>query len=358
VIDSFKVALRHQNSHAFVNAACVIGVAAGVVSSARVVFGGVGSMSHTDCALFASPASAHEGMYVYVCMCVCGYMYACMHVCLYVCTYACVYVCRYVCMCQFSCTSLIQEHVDVHLCMNVSGSIFEAHRLEAAMMGKALSQATLTACISALVLDINTVGPSTYYGTTDAYRRQTAAALVYKVIVVLTPLPYTKCLPTLIPQENVTPYRLHIVMWSSCYCRWRYCVQMFVRALPPASVNPRNVSAGLRYVRPVSSEVSTFTTADPSLGPVTDPVKKQGELIQVSGEATYTHDVKLASDALHGALAITQTASGVIQAISIVRSPCPSDLSQAIKSKIAHALCINTAPLVHPFLSCYYRGVP
>lgn len=42
-------------------------------------------------------------------------------------------------------------------------------------------QATLTACQAALTGDIDTVGASTYYGTTDSYRRQVAAGLLYKV---------------------------------------------------------------------------------------------------------------------------------------------------------------------------------
>ncbi len=34
---------------------------------------------------------------------------------------------------------------------------------------------------TALTNDISLVGPSTYYGTTDAYRRLTAAGILYKV---------------------------------------------------------------------------------------------------------------------------------------------------------------------------------
>jgi hypothetical protein len=43
------------------------------------------------------------------------------------------------------------------------------------------AQATLTAAQAALTADIDLVGPSTYYGTTDAYRRSVAAGLLYKV---------------------------------------------------------------------------------------------------------------------------------------------------------------------------------
>ena len=47
VIDSFKVALRHQNSHAYCNAAFVLGVTISGstvnVTSARMSFGGVGA---------------------------------------------------------------------------------------------------------------------------------------------------------------------------------------------------------------------------------------------------------------------------------------------------------------------------
>ena len=46
---------------------------------------------------------------------------------------------------------------------------------------QALTQSILDACLGTLTIDINAVGASTYYGTTDAYRRSVAAALLYKV---------------------------------------------------------------------------------------------------------------------------------------------------------------------------------
>jgi xanthine dehydrogenase iron-sulfur cluster and FAD-binding subunit A len=62
----------------------------------------------------------------------------------------------------------------------VGAQLFRASTLEAALVGQPLSQSTLEACLTGLTTDINKVGPSTYYGTTDAYRRQVAASLVYK----------------------------------------------------------------------------------------------------------------------------------------------------------------------------------
>ena len=88
-----------------------------------------------------------------------------------------------------------------------------------------------------------------------------------------------------------------------------------MRALPASAVNPKNQSAGTRYIRPVSSETATFTAPDPTEGPVSDPIEKQGEMKQVAGEAEYTFDVKQDRDGLQGALAITQQASGVITGI-------------------------------------------
>ncbi len=56
-------------------------------------------------------------------------------------------------------------------------------QVESALVGKPINQATHDACQAALVLDINSVGPSTYWGTTDTYRRQAAAGLLFKVCV-------------------------------------------------------------------------------------------------------------------------------------------------------------------------------
>jgi xanthine dehydrogenase iron-sulfur cluster and FAD-binding subunit A len=41
IIDSYKVMLRHQNTHALTNAAFTLAVSGGVVSSARIFMGGV-----------------------------------------------------------------------------------------------------------------------------------------------------------------------------------------------------------------------------------------------------------------------------------------------------------------------------
>ncbi len=50
---------------------------------------------------------------------------------------------------------------------------------------------------------------------------------------------------------------------------------MFVRCLPTSAVKPLNLSAGLRYIRPQSSEVANYTAPDPSEGPVSEPIPKQ-----------------------------------------------------------------------------------
>lgn len=66
----------------------------------------------------------------------------------------------------------------------VGKEIFRATQTEAAITGQPMNQATLNACFSALSADIAACGASDYYGTTDAYRQQTAAALLYKVCCV------------------------------------------------------------------------------------------------------------------------------------------------------------------------------
>ena len=104
IIDSFKAMLRHQNSHALVNAAFTLTTGSGgVITAARIFVGGA------------------------------------------------------------------------------AASIFEATRTEAALTGSPLTQASLTVAQAALQQDITNAGPNTYYGTTDAYRRQLAAAFLYKV---------------------------------------------------------------------------------------------------------------------------------------------------------------------------------
>ncbi len=108
---------------------------------------------------------------------------------------------------------------------------------ETAIVGKPLNQTTLAACQAALTLDINSTGSSTYYGTTDVYRRQLAAAMVYK---------------------------------------------MFVRTNPAALVGPRFASAGTRFLRPVSSESSAYTS-NAATAPVSSPVVNINALKQVRG---------------------------------------------------------------------------
>ncbi len=62
----------------------------------------------------------------------------------------------------------------------VGAKVFRAVNTEVALVGKPLNQATHDACQLALSNDIVAVGPSDYYGTTDAYRRQAAAGLLFK----------------------------------------------------------------------------------------------------------------------------------------------------------------------------------
>lgn len=153
----------------------------------------------------------------------------------------------------------------------VSSKLFRASQTEVNLTGKPFTQDVLTACQGALSSDITNVGASTYYGTTDAYRRQLAAAMLYK---------------------------------------------LFLRASPPSALSPAVVSAGERYVRPASSETLTYTT-NPAEAPVSMPVMKLGALKQVAGEAMYPFDEKQERDGLYGALAITMTSSGTITAIDV-----------------------------------------
>lgn len=52
---------------------------------------------------------------------------------------------------------------------------------EAALTDATLNQATLTACQAALVEDLKTLPASTFFMSTDAYRRQVAAGVMFKV---------------------------------------------------------------------------------------------------------------------------------------------------------------------------------
>jgi xanthine dehydrogenase iron-sulfur cluster and FAD-binding subunit A len=63
----------------------------------------------------------------------------------------------------------------------VTAQLSRCNATETALVGRSLNQATLLAAQAALVTDIDAAGPSTYYGTTDAYRRQLAAAMLFKV---------------------------------------------------------------------------------------------------------------------------------------------------------------------------------
>jgi hypothetical protein len=196
------------------------------------------------------------------------------------------------------------------------------HRL--CCVSRVAPQATLTAALAALTNDIDTVGPSTYYGTTDAYRRQVAASLLYKVRAVgggwarlwarqwvLTGGRTGVCVgvgvgvlaaqrgtdsashPTQVcpPSPSPSPHPLPPASSSSLIPNAQAShsppppspvsnVQLFIRALPSSSVTPAVLSAGLRYIRPVSSETNTYTP-DPSEAPVSEPVIKLGALKQV-----------------------------------------------------------------------------
>ena len=53
---------------------------------------------------------------MYVCICICLYMYVCMYVC--ICVYMCVYVCMYICICIFT-TVWVYVYVCMYVCMYV-----------------------------------------------------------------------------------------------------------------------------------------------------------------------------------------------------------------------------------------------
>lgn len=142
--------------------------------------------------------------------------------------------------------------------------IFEATSLEAALTGKTWSDATLQAALTALTADITRVGDSTAFGQTPAYRRQLAAAFLYKFAL--------RCQPSL-----------------------------------PATLQ----SAAQRYVRPVSKGVEVYTP-DPTTYPISQPIVKESALDQTSGEAVYTFDVKPPADGLYGVFAYTTQATGTL----------------------------------------------
>ena len=196
VLDTYKVMLRHQNSHALVNAGFALTLsstdpASATVTGARIFYGGVGA------------------------------------------------------------------------------KLFRASSTEKAMTGVPLNASTLEVAQAALVNDIKAVGPAAYWGTTDSYRRTVAAAFLYK---------------------------------------------LFVRVVPDTAVAAANVSAGSRYVRPVSTSTATFP-AESGEAPVGDPIIKLSALQQTSGEAQYVFDTNLGRRGLQGALAVTDVATGTITAI-------------------------------------------
>jgi xanthine dehydrogenase iron-sulfur cluster and FAD-binding subunit A len=87
---------------------------------------------------------------------------------------------------------------------------------ETALVGHALNQATLTAAQTALTTDIDTAGAATYYGTTDAYRRQLAASCLYKVLGAASVLPL---------QPDHSPSARVLYCHASCSCvRNRRCL--------------------------------------------------------------------------------------------------------------------------------------
>ena len=112
-----------------------------------------------------------------------------------------------------------------------------AFRLQTYLAGKAWSTAVLQGALAALTKDIDAAGDSTAPGQTPAYRRQLAAAFLYKFAL---------------------------------------------RSLP--SVPPSLQSAAQRYVRPVSSGTEVFAP-DKMEYPISQPIVKLSALEQTSGEA-------------------------------------------------------------------------
>jgi hypothetical protein len=153
-------------------------------------------------------------------------------------------------------------------------------------------QDTLTAAQAALTLDINNVGSSTYFGTTDAYRRQLAAGVLFKVWTTSRHVLAVACRQFFLAvvaavcdcDAGCVSIVYRRVLWALLFviavAMLVVCLllQLFVRALPAASVDPKVASAGLRYIRPVSSETSTYTP-DPSEAPVSEPVRRVAALL-------------------------------------------------------------------------------
>jgi hypothetical protein len=162
----------------------------------------------------------------------------------------------------------------------------------------------------------------------------------------------------------------HVVHVCIAHVCVRVYPQLFVRASPTASLSPSVVSAGERFVRPVSSESSSYTVpTTPSGSPLYEPTPKlqiQQQVsckdllvellqhrsvlhrvflicslcrVQVAGEVPYTFDQVMEGGGLFGALAIT-TEIGVINGLSTdvalgMASCCPYVRSRGLDAVLS-----------------------
>uniref|UniRef100_A0A7S2RXD9 FAD-binding PCMH-type domain-containing protein n=2 Tax=Rhizochromulina marina TaxID=1034831 RepID=A0A7S2RXD9_9STRA len=141
--------------------------------------------------------------------------------------------------------------------------------LESSLTGKPLGRGSLAAALVALDADIASFGFSTDPQNSRPYRRALARAFTYKLFLQAQPsLPHEL-------ESAVTPF-----------------------------------AAG--EDRPVSSGNWRFATDAPDQ-PVGEAVPKLSALLQASGEAKYTSDIKPPADALYGAMVFSTTAACVLE---------------------------------------------
>ncbi|KJE95964.1 XDH protein [Capsaspora owczarzaki ATCC 30864] len=79
-------------------------------------------------------------------------------------------------------------------------------------------------------------------------------------------------------------------------------------------ISPRNMSAAIPYVRPVSSSVETYDSS-PAEYPVSQPIQKLEAGIQASGEAQYVGDIPTAEGGLFGAFVLSTQGNADIASV-------------------------------------------
>lgn len=83
---------------------------------------------------------------------------------------------------------------------------------------------------------------------------------------------------------------------------------------PSGSLDPRLVSGGNEFDRPVSSGKQEFDT-NPTVWPLNQPVPKVEALAQCSGEAEYINDIPVQPGELKAAFVLTTVYNGSVDKV-------------------------------------------